>query len=181
MKPMNRIRVASLFFVVAFVFAPLPAHAQGPTRGAGNSLAARLDALELRVAKLEGNITAADLVGTYRVVGLITDLDGGPPASVTMLTVFGTATLAADGTGTLQQAAGAIDLVQGNPWTDHPFFLPAEETAITWDYASGILHISDGTPNLDVNFNVGAGGRVLTLAELSDDNTADLFIVTRLR
>jgi hypothetical protein len=181
MKPMDRIRVASLFFLTAFVFAPLPAHAQGPTRAGGNSVATRLDALELRLAKLEGNITPADLVGTYRIAGLVTDLDGGPPASVTMLTVSGTATLAADGTGTLQQAAGAIDLVQGNPWADHPFVLPAEETTITWDYANGTLHISDGTPNLDVNFNVGAGGRVLTLAEVSDDNTADLFILTRLQ
>ena len=52
---------------------------------------------------------------------------------------------------------------------------------ITWSYANGVLHLSDGTVNLDLDLVVGAGGRVLTWAGLSDDNTADIIIATRLQ
>jgi hypothetical protein len=171
---MRTLPVAFVCFVVASAITPFPAYAQG-------NIQARLAALEDRVAKLEGRISAEDLVGRYRVTGLITDLDGGPPASVTMYAVAGVLRLDADGTGFIRQRGGAINLVEGSPWTDDAAPLPRERTDITWDYASGVLHITDGTPNLDLNLNVGAGGRVLTSAGLSDDNTADLFIGTRLR
>lgn len=180
---MTRIRVALLCVVVAAVFA-ITVQAQGPfAPGSGTNLNERVAALEARLAKLEGNIDATDLVGTYSGAGLITDLDGGPPASATMIAVSGMMTLAEGGSGTLRQAGDAISLEQGFPWTDHVFSFPSEEIDITWSYDStaGTVHVSDGTSNLDVDFNVGAGGRVLTLGELSDDNTVDLFVLTRLR
>jgi hypothetical protein len=45
----------------------------------GNNLAAQVAALSERVAKLEGNIVATDLAGTYSVVVLNTDMSGVPP------------------------------------------------------------------------------------------------------
>src|SRR6202043_2571670 len=66
-------RAASLFF--AFAFAALSAQAQ--TSGATvDSLASDLAALTARVAKLEGQIVAADLVGTYALHGIQVELSG---------------------------------------------------------------------------------------------------------
>lgn len=181
---MSRIATGSLGFVVALAFTALPAYAQKGANGS-NALEARLATLEAKVAKLEGNITSADLVGTYRVAALATDLDGGSPASVTMFAYGATATLAADGNGVIVQGggtSGAIELVQGTPWTDGAQLIPAESPiAITWSYSNGVVHLSDGTVNLNLDLFVGAGGRVLTWAGLSDDNTADLIIATRLQ
>ena len=186
---MSRIATASLVLVTILAFAPVQAEAQPPAGGgAASNVSARLAALEAKVAKLEGNITAADLVGTYRAASLTTDLDGlddGTSATVTMFAFGGTLTLAANNTGTVVQGggtSGAIQLRQGTPWTDSAQLIPAEPpVAITWSYANGVLHISDGSVNLDLDLIVGAGGRILTWAGLSDDNTADIIIVTRLQ
>ena len=180
---MSRITTASLFFLATLAFAPVQAEAQGP--GAANNVSARLAALEAKVAKLEGNITSADLVGSYRTAALTTDLDGGSSASVTMFAYGATTTLAADGTGEIifgGGTSGVIELVQGTPWTDSAALIPAQQPiSITWSYANGVVHITDGTVNLDLHLDVGAGGRILTWAGLSDDNTADIIIGTRLR
>lgn len=95
------IRAASLLF--AFVFAALPAHAQRHDDGDQDQdrrahaqrhddegdddghagLASAVAALAARVDKLEGNITAADLVGTYRLTAIDTPMSafvaGVPP------------------------------------------------------------------------------------------------------
>src|SRR5262249_57688221 len=88
---MTTIRVRTVCFVVALACTPRPAHAQGPN----NSLNARVAALEAavaalqnnltaeagaraaadtalqgRVSKLGGDITADDLVGTYTIAGI---------------------------------------------------------------------------------------------------------------
>ena len=183
---MYRITTASLFVVTALAFAPVQAEAQGPPGGgAASNVSARLAALEAKVAKLEGNITSADLVGTYHAASLTTDLDGGSSASVQMFAYGATATLAADGTGVIIQGggtSGVIELVQGTPWTDTATLIPTQSPiAITWSYANGVVHLSDGTVNLQLDLFVGAGGRVLTWAGLSDDNTADIIIATRLQ
>lgn len=179
---MNRIRVASPCLVVAFLFAPLPAHAQ--------SIASRMAALEARVAKLEGSITATDLAGTYRAAAHAIDLDGqdqsaGGSATVTIFAYGGTLTLNANGNGTIVTGggtSGAIQLVEGTPWTDSAQLFPADPpTAITWTYANGILNITDGTVNLDLDLIVGAGGRVLIWAGIGDDNEASIIIATRLQ
>ena len=137
-------------------------------------------ALNSRVAKLEGFIKDADLVGTYRLTALISGTNANP-ASVGMAAFFGTATLAADHTGTFQSQGSGAQLVEGSPWTSSALDLPFEEDAITWSYADGLIHISDGTVNLDTYLNVGVGGRILTFAGLGDDGDVDLVILTRLR
>jgi hypothetical protein len=189
---MSRITTASLFIVTALAFAPIQAEAQGPPAGGGgaaSNVSARLAALEAKVARLEGNITSADLVGTYRAAAFTTDLDGlddGTSATVTMFAYGGTMTLADDGTGVIVQGgnnSGVIQLREGTPWTDTAELIPVQPPiAITeWSYADGVVHITDGTVNLDLYLDVAAGGRILTWAGLSDDNTADIIIATRLR
>src|SRR5437588_12907732 len=91
------LRPASLFFDFAFAFAALPAQAQNPPTI--QSLASDLAALTERVAKLEGQIVAADLVGTYALNGFQIELSGGAgrPAQVASYVFAGTVTLNADG------------------------------------------------------------------------------------
>jgi hypothetical protein len=167
------------------MFSASPAVAQKVAQGGSKAIEARLAALEAAVAKLQGNITEADLVGTYHLAALATDLDGGPPATIAVFAFRGIVTLAADGTGTIEQGggtSGVIELAEGTPWTDTANLISGNPpTSITWSYANGLVHLSDGTANLDIDMVVGVGGRVLTSAGLSDDNTADLFIATRLQ
>jgi len=177
---MNQIRVMAMTLAVALNFVALPAHAQG-NPGAANSLTARLAALEARVASLEGNITDEALVGTYRVTGFIGGTAADPNASVAIGAIFGTITLNADHTGTGELQMRGNFLVQGSPWTSSVVNFPPEPGAITWSYADGVVHITDGTVNVDTYFNVAVGGRVLTFAGLGDDNDVDLIILTRLR
>jgi hypothetical protein len=190
--------------VTALFLAPLTASAQGNNT---NSLLARVQALEAvvttlqnsltaetaaraaadaalsaRAAKLEGTITAADLAGTYRARGVFSDVDGGASATVGHAAINGTLTLNPNGTGTIVQSGAAIELTgSGTVWTDNNFNFPAEQIGIGWSYANGILNVNDGTPNLDINFAVGAGGRVLIYSGLSDDNTIDIVVATRLQ
>ena len=75
--------LASTFVALAFVSSPVFAQGRpgGPLPGAGGvqTLASDLAALAARVAKLEGNIVAADLAGTYSAVILSTSLHGARP------------------------------------------------------------------------------------------------------
>jgi hypothetical protein len=67
------LRVASFLLALGFISAPV--FAQGPpdsTPGANQSLANQVAALAARVAKLEGDIVAADLAGTYALRGIVT-------------------------------------------------------------------------------------------------------------
>jgi hypothetical protein len=132
--------------------------------------------LRARVATLEGRIVAADLVGTYRLVGVLTDLDGGVPARVETIAFSGTITLAADGTGSIDVTGNGIELVQGTPWSEAPLLVQDGASSFTWTYSDGTLSI----PDLGISLSVGVGGRVLSSAGLSDDNTVDLYILTRL-
>src|SRR5262245_22590849 len=104
MTPMN-IRIACVSAVV--VFASLPARAQGPPGGPppnSNSLAAAVADLKNRVEKLEGNIVASDLAGTYALVGLDTSMTafhaGSPPIPATINTTAFRASLALNANGT---------------------------------------------------------------------------------
>jgi hypothetical protein len=85
-RPM-KLRAPSLFFAVAL--AALSAQAQNP--GATiESVASDLAALAARVAKLEGQIVATDLVGTYALRGFQIELSGGAgrPAQVSSYVVL---------------------------------------------------------------------------------------------
>src|SRR5262249_32394110 len=92
---------AAFLLLFAFVFAAPPAQAQGPGGPPPNSLFAQVADLQARVAKLEGNITAADLVGTYALAGIQTTLRGAPDARIGSDALTGTLTLNLNGTGTL--------------------------------------------------------------------------------
>jgi hypothetical protein len=149
---------------------------------ADSTLQANINTQANHVAKLEGSITEADLVGTYRMTGLISGLNGGASPEITLGTIVGTATLLANHTGTFVGHITGRSLVGGASWTASTITIPDEgETAITWSYANGTLHVSDGTVNLDTNLNVGIGGRILTFAGLGDDDDVDLIIMTRLQ
>jgi hypothetical protein len=73
------LRAASL--CCALAFAALSAQAQN-SGATVDSLASDLAALTARVTKLEGQIVAADLVGTYAIHGIQVELSGGNSAQV---------------------------------------------------------------------------------------------------
>ena len=165
---MDRIRSASLCLVVALALAPPPAYAQGAP-GTTNNLQARVDALEQAVAKLMGNITAADLVGTYNVylLGIAMDPPGTQATFNQMASyaVTGTATLGPNLRGSLNVSFAGIVMTEQAAnlnWTNQG----GSQSVIgnfSWTYNSGTLTI---TPDPGVEFNdfglsVISGGRAL--------------------
>ena len=166
---MSSIRIAALCFIVAFAFVPRPIYAQGPP-GASSSVAARLAALEARVAKLEsGQVDEADLVGTYRAHIFAIDLSGNP-AKVQTETGGGTITLNADHTASL---TGILvihcRLLQASPW-----FVQCDDPEIA-EAVLGAWSVQDGSLLVQVNGEealnglVGAGGRVIISGGTADD------------
>ncbi len=122
-------------------------------------------ALRERIAKLEGkNLTAGDFVGAYTMNNVATALDSGPNTLVSYV-VAGTATFAADGTGTIDAAGAAVSVTEGS--ADQTWAHGAEtgtiSTPFTWTYNSGVLTVTpaDGDALPDFNFSVAAGGQVL--------------------
>ena len=201
------IRAASVFFAFTFAFISPPAHAQDHERGDRpgetdrrehsiiQALASDVAALEARVGKLEGNISSADLVGTYAIAGITTRLEAlipGAPfplrnAEIGSAVVTGTLTLNADGSGLFTITTGTGSFLTQGPWTLTPSSLGNAPGSgnITWTYASGTVTVSfsDGS---SFNANVGPGGRLLVVAA-SDFNAenqraeTDLAIFTRLQ
>ena len=93
---MRSVMTASFGFAAALLLAPLPPlPAQSP-----------LAALEARVAKLEGQIEAKDLVGEYRVAAFLADPDA-PDASNPPQIAFGVAY------GTVRLLDGGAALLNG--------------------------------------------------------------------
>ena len=186
--------LASTFIALAFISSPVFAQGRpgGPPPGAGGvqSLASDLAALAARVAKLEGNIVAGDLAGTYSGVLLSTNMRGartGVPASIETAGSRGSLTLNANGTGhvTLDGCGGAtLTFTLGGTLTDAGCDEPASD--LTWTYADGVItatFLSDGDT---VPFTVALGGRFLILGFAgfhASDPSSDqfLFILTRLR
>lgn len=202
---MYRIRAASMCFVVVLAFAPLPAHAQGP----GSNVNARVAALEAavaalqsgqtaldgRVGKLEGNITAADLAGSYAVYLIGISMD--PPGSVATFndmssyvirgTLTLTATTGTSGTGTLNGVGDGIEVTEHSPsenwtWAATPVGGFAQSTNLTWTYNSGTRTLSIDP---DAGFNafdlsVAVGGQLLVSAKGgTPSNNQQLLVVTR--
>ena len=79
------------------------------------ALATAVNGLNARVQKLEGAITAADLVGTYAVNQFQIEIGSNPGARVAAYTGKGTLTLAANGTA----------FIKGNTETGSQLNLPA--------------------------------------------------------
>ena len=174
-----KLRVPSLFFAVAF--AALSAQAQNP--GATiESLTSDLAALAARVAKLEGQIVATDLVGTYALRGFQIELSGGAgrPAQVSSYVFTATVTLNADGTVSFiatpengnslsLTTPPSVSIFQGNG---------GGSGTSTWAYVNGSVTVEGGTPPL----SVAAGGRVLVGVSANHaDGTNVILILTRLQ
>ena len=174
------LRAASLFF--AFAFATVSTQAQGRPGGPPNppniqSLASDLAALTARVAKLEGQIVADDLVGTYALHGFQTELRAASPTHVASYVFVGTLVLAADGTGSFSGSENGHRLIFGSPNSLVRHVRPPETQPFTWTYADGIVTVPESFP-----VRVAAGGRVLILAGANgDDGTNVLIIFTRLQ
>jgi hypothetical protein len=174
-----KLRVPALFFAIAF--AALSAQAQNPAATI-ESLASDLAALTARVAKLEGQIVAADLVGTYALRAIQLELSGGAgrPAQVSSYVIVGTVTLNADGTVAISASpAGGNTLSFTNPPSVSIFQGSGNGGGITtWTYTDGSVTLVGGVPPL----SVAAGGRVLVgVGTNPDDGTDVLLILTRLQ
>jgi hypothetical protein len=181
--PRLRTIVFALATGLTFGLAAVPARAQDPGPGGAQpasrelaELRARFAALSRRVAKLEGRLVAADLVGTYTLSVIQTELHGDPARARTTTTA-GTVTLAADGTGSASQSELGVRLTQGVPWLVTPIDESGDAT-FSWTYADGTVQFSAGGGDSG-SMSVAAGGRLLIY--VSRDNVhAELGILTRL-
>ena len=193
---MSKWNIRIVLLICSFVFTVAPAPAQGPggpPSGAGNdSLANKVAALEARVAKLEGQITSSDLVGTYAFHGFQTELRAKVQDGATAVSSYvfqGTIVFNADGTASFSaggtERGHALNLFQ-NPSIGSGT-LPAGRAVInkvdggsapfTWTFANGVVTTSVGFPA-----NVTAGGRVLVATGTNPlDGTTVLLIMTRLQ
>jgi len=186
------------FCAFALTLISFPAYAQRPG-GSGEtiaSLTAKLTALTDRVGKLEGNIVAADLAGTYAVTLIetsMTALHVGPPvvnATISTSSIRAALTLNADGTGNTSAGStfGGCEgstLTQGT-WAMSGFDCSGPPTDVTWTYADGVITITFLDDGDQIPFNVGVGGRLLIQAfspfhpsDPSSDHV--LVIATRLK
>ena len=201
------VRTVTVVLSSALLLASVPAHAQG--QGAGSpppsyqQLATQLAALQARVSKLEGNIVASDLVGTYSLLVMGTSMSafhaaspGVPavPATMTTGTTSGTLTLNADGTGsgTIVRCDGATLALNGTLTGTNDDCGAQPTTGVTWTYANGVVTItfldSNGVPdhNGPIPFTVALGGRLFVLGDSPfhpSDPSSDhlLFIFARLQ
>jgi hypothetical protein len=172
-------RFTSLFFAALFTALSANAQSSGATI---DSLASDLAALTARVAKLEGQIVAADLVGTYAIHGIQVELSGsGNSAQVSSYVLVGTVVLAADGTASLTTVAPSGNTLSiGSASSVSPFMGNGGGSGTgTWTYnADGTVTLQGGAPPLAV----AAGGRILIGSSANNsDGTNVLLIFTRLQ
>jgi hypothetical protein len=192
------IRAASLsiVFAVALAAVPVPVRAQGPGGPPPNyqQLVSQIANLQARVAKLEGNIVASDLAGTYNFLVLDTSMTGVPNvATIRTSGIRATLTLNADGTGSasglscggskLTVATGALT----DAGEDEDLDCSSGATVgVTWTYAGGVITITFLNDGDQIPFSVALGGRLLIVGGASfhpRDPSSDqtLFIATRLQ
>jgi hypothetical protein len=175
-------RLASFLLASALISAP--AFAQGPPggvpggsgSGAIQSLANDLAALTARVAKLEGDIVAADLAGTYALLGINTSisalrpgLPGQPPvanAEISLEAFRGKLTLTADGNGHLSDVSGEFTTLTQGLWTvtGGSDTNGTGATDVKWTYADGVITITFLDDGDEVPFTVGIGGRFFVMS-----------------
>ncbi len=154
-----------------------PHHADLVVDVVGYYYVGAIDSLSERVAKLEGNITAADLVGTYRVSGKQTELHGGAGSTAVSSYVFqGTVQLAANGTftiTTLPDNGNSLRLFTSPPSVVDFVGAGGGVDVGTWSYSNGAVTLGDGGPVLDV----AAAGKVLVGVSFGHDDRTDVLIV----
>ena len=187
------VRTAALYLVVTFVVGVAGARAQGPPAGgpgANASLAARIEALEARVAALE-TIDESDIVGSYQLAYLGIELNRGfagtPGTPARMSTSEGNAvvTLNADHSVVFSEGKSlgcelpiqAFAIVTCEP--------PEEEEEggpPTWSIENGVLRIG-ADPNDSLVFRLAATG-VFLAADSSEflpgHGWAVVFMMTKL-
>jgi hypothetical protein len=162
-----KVRTAAVCFVVTFAVGVVRAHAQGPppAPGGGASLAARIEALEARVAALE-TINESDIVGSYKFAVFGIELNRGfagtpaIPAQVGTSVTNAVVTLNAD--HTVQFSGSALDCTLPVLTLGIVTCEPADEeegpAPPTWSIANGALTISAGDPNDQLVFPLAANG-----------------------
>lgn len=190
---------------VTFVLLSVPAWAQAPAGCPApgpavsvQTLACDLAALTARIAKLEGNTTPADLVGTYTLVGMGTsmfgfvadvapNIPGNQSRPAAIVPGAGQLTITLNAGGSLSfgpYKCGGARLTQGS-WTltedtcsDDP-----PPSSGTWNYSNGTLDLmldNEGPFHL----NVASGGRLAIGAFASfhpADPSSDTFLMILMR
>jgi hypothetical protein len=186
------VRTVALGVVVTFVVGVAGAHAQGPPAGgpgAGASLAARIDALEARVAALE-TLDENDIVGRYQAIHLGIELNpgflNGPPARVSTSESSFVLQLNADHSVQFVEGKGLGCTLEATALGRVECEVPEEEEEqtepTTWSMANGMLTISAGDGDLLV-FRLAANG-VFVAADSSEfqpgHGWAVVFVLTKL-
>ncbi|MDB5870890.1 MAG: hypothetical protein JWQ07_332 [Ramlibacter sp.] len=134
-----------------------------------------INAVGARVSKLEGQITQADLAGTYSIQRFQAELGGDPGSHVAVYVAGGTLTLVADGTGTFIGPAETGTQLNVQTRSVAPFTGAGGSSGpITWSYSGGVVNMLGGT------LAVVAGGRLLIkVGSTSSDGTAHVMLLTR--
>jgi|CXWL01.1.fsa_nt_gi hypothetical protein len=118
--------------------------------------AAEIAALAARVTKLDtpSAVTAADLVGTYSVIGYRTQLTAG---SVAVISDNGTIQLFANGTGTISSSSTISQPGAGWPQSPAPvnYSVSSLSRSFTWSLINGQVSLLGGL------FAIASGGRLL--------------------
>jgi hypothetical protein len=154
------------------------------------SLAEAYDDLVARVAKLEGQITAADIVGEYNISGLQHGLHGGTPNAVGVesLTWGGTMTFAANGTLTWDSVGNrngiGLAVQSSGPPANVPILTGDLESEGGNEVASGTWSISASAVTLRINGNVTefpvyfvANAQLFVVAGYNDDDHSNVILI----
>jgi hypothetical protein len=140
--------------------------------------------LQEQIDKLNGNIAAADFVGDYAVylVGTALDGDDSGPVEVASYVIAGTATLAADFTGSITAVGNGRFISEQTPgvnWHSGSFVNSPGGGGVTWSYANGTLSIvpNPGVQFNDINLSAAVGGQVLVGVKGGPPSNNQQFIV----
>ena len=136
-------------------------------------------ALLAQIDKLKGNIVPGDLVGTYAVHFVATAMDGPMPNQLTSYTITGTATLAANNTGSATFTAGGIAWTEGTPLQN---WVRQEVGGViafdfTWSYSNGTICTESDNDFGDGCSNVVAGGQVIVTAQGGAPSNNQLIVI----
>jgi len=185
--PVYRVRITVLAVPLFFAFALAVLPAQAQTSGAKPTpamLAAQIKDLADRIAKLEGNITASDLVGTYHVFQIDTALSGGgapphPPATIATFAAEFSITFNWDGAASASAINCSGNVLTQSAWSMTHLDCGLPPITGTWSYADGVAHIS--IEQFEADFSVALGGRLLTTAigpfHASDPSSDNVLVI----
>ena len=152
-----------------------------------DDLQAKIAALEKRVGRLEGHLTQADLVGTYRwgylQVAIGEDAVSGRANHLEHNVVAGTLTLSANGVAAFSGRERGFAAGLPGPTPRQERINDQDEFTATWAYTGGAIVLTvtgdDGQPE-NVNFVGGVGGRMFFTATANPlDGTTTFIIITK--